>query len=125
MAHCRAHHCRAFWAALLLLGGIQGAWGDQLGGVKLGKFKTESSWILAPGINAGYNKLLTGYEGYENLGNLGLDLYIQPPRETPQRTSWYHNVLFRFSFDYFPLQVPKGNFGLTEDIYSLNFSFLY
>lgn len=86
-----------------------------------------TGWSFSPAINGGYNNLLDGYDGYDNLGNLGLDLYMQPGPvdERDSMNSWRNTMLFRLSVDWFPLQVPDGVYGLKEDIYSLNGSFLY
>jgi len=84
----------------------------------------QGSWMLSPAINGGYNKLLEGYDGYEDLGNIGLDLYVKQRPDTYEY-SWTQNFIYRLSFDYFPLQVPKALLGLKEDLYSINASFLY
>jgi hypothetical protein len=86
--------------------------------------RTDENWLFAPAVNGGKNKLLTGYDGYEDLGNLGGDLYMQPPAD-PDGGAWRDLCLIRLSFDWFPLQVPKGVNGLEEDIYSINASLLY
>ena len=80
---------------------------------------------LIPAFNFGLNKLGKGYEGYEDIGKAGLDLYIQPFRPATVPTRAKHNMLLRFSFDYLPLQVPKQNAGLKEDMYSLNLALVY
>lgn len=87
-------------------------------------FEKPGRWIFRPAINAGYNKLLSGYEGYEDLGNIGLDLYLRRV-SSESFTSWVNHLIFRLSLDYFPLQVPSGLNGITEDLYSANFSILY
>lgn len=77
-----------------------------------------SGWNFSPALNGGYTSMLHGYNGYKNLGNAGVDLYMRPPE--PQFPRWYHHMIFRLSGDYFPLQVPSQVAGITEDIYSLN-----
>ncbi len=97
----------------------------QAGGSSMSGEDGDTNIRLIPAFNFGYNKLGKGYEGYSDLGNAGLDLYIQPFRAPNQPTKAKHNMLFRFSFDYFPLQVPKQNLGLKEDMYSANLAFVY
>jgi len=83
-------------------------------------FKTKGSrWSISPGINGGLNKMVSGYDNYEDLGKVGIDVYFRPPLPTVGALTWKDKMMFRASVDYFPLQVPDGTFGLTEDIYAL------
>jgi hypothetical protein len=77
-------------------------------------------WSFVLALNGGYNQLLKGYKGYENLGNAGLDLYVRPSRSYLEDPGWKDRLIFRLSVDYFPLQVPEGVYGITEDIYGLH-----
>jgi hypothetical protein len=81
------------------------------------------SYSFSPGINGGYTDLLRGYPDYENLGNLGLDLYMRPP--PPLEARWTQHMMFRLSADYFPLQVPNYVYNTTEDLFSLNGTVLW
>jgi len=109
---------------ILTVMGIDLAWsGPNLGEKKTFKWR-ERNWIFAPAINGGKNKLLKGYEGYDDLGNAGVDLYISRVKDGI-KSGWADNILSRLSFDYFPLQVPKGVLNLEEDMFSVNFSLLY
>jgi len=96
-----------------------------LGGSSMTMDDGSSSLRLIPAFNFGLNKLGKGYEGYEDLGNAGLDLYIHPFRAVTAPTKAKQNMLVRLSFDYFPLQVPKQNLGLKEDMYAATLAFVY
>jgi hypothetical protein len=78
------------------------------------------SWTFIPAGHGGQNKLGSNYDGYEDLGAGGFDVYFNPPLPEFEEPDWRHKLMFRLSGDYFPLQVPEGVYGLTEDIYSLN-----
>ena len=81
-------------------------------------------WNISPGFNGGYTDVGTGYQGYENLGNGGIDIYFRPP--IPQfPNKWDDRMVFRLSFDYFPLQVPDDVYYTTEDLYTLSGTVLY
>ncbi len=80
-------------------------------------------WNVSFGLNGGYTDLLNGYPRYENLGNVGIDVYFRPP--VPLFPKWKDKLAFRLSGDYVPLQPPKEVYGITEDIYSLNATILY
>lgn len=75
-------------------------------------------WNMAFGPSGGATKMLNGYQGYEDKGNVGIDLYFRPP--VPQFPNWTDRLLFRFSADYFPLQVPKTVYYTKEDLYSIS-----
>ena len=123
--------CAALFAWFSLSAGIASA-GYTLGkakeprdgGASLGESK-ERGWVFVPAFNTGYNYLLEGYDEYENLGHAGLDLYVQPSRDTLFPSHWIHNLWYRLSVDYFPLQVPKDSFGLEEDLYSASVNVVY
>lgn len=85
----------------------------------------KSHYTVVPALNVGYNKLLKGYDGYKNLGNAGADLYIHNPQEKVGDFDWSDHFAFRFSFDYFPLQVPEGVNGVTEDIFAYSGAVIY
>lgn len=117
---------------LLILGALSvPAHAVRLGDVKVqpnnsvDPLKEKTSIRLIPGINVGYNKLLKGYDGYEDLGNVGVDLNIQPWKAAAYPTRIKNNLLLRLSYDYFPLQVPKQNAGLEEDLSSINMAIVY
>ncbi len=82
-------------------------------------------WHFYPAVHGGYNKLLEGFDGYEDLGNLGFDFYADPPERNNFGASSLENLLMRISSDWFPLQVPDGTLGLEEDLYALNADLLY
>jgi hypothetical protein len=78
-------------------------------------------WLFMPAVNGGYHQLIEGYDGYSDLGNAGLDLYIgRSP--APEEFTMEDRVMLRISADYFPLQVPEGTNGLEEDVYALTAS---
>jgi hypothetical protein len=77
-------------------------------------------WNMAFGPSGGYTDVLNGYKDYTNLGNVGVDVYFRPP--VPQFPSWKNLFLFRFSADYFPLEVPDYVAYTTEDLYTLSAS---
>lgn len=81
--------------------------------------------VIHPEAHAGYNQLVRGYKGYKNLGNAGVDVYMTLSDNTDREPSWRDNFVLRLSADYFPMQVPAGVYNLTEDMYSVNASFLY
>jgi hypothetical protein len=85
-------------------------------------FKGERAtrWIIAPGFNGGITKMNNGYDGYDDLGHAGFDVYFNPPRPLYEPPTWRNRLYWRLSADYFPLQVPEGVYGVTEDIYSIN-----
>jgi hypothetical protein len=123
--------CRLSTRAALLLLVFSGAcppaflfaYDDKYGSVVYGD--EGPRWDVFPAANIGYNQLLKGYQGYENLGNAGVDLYVlrRPPEvEEPKGSD---RLGFRISADYFPLQVPEGVYNTTEDIFSLNAAVLY
>lgn len=87
--------------------------------------ETGPSWIISPGINGGYNKLVRGYKDYEDLGNAGVDIYFRPPQSAVETPNWTNRMMFRLSGDWFPLQLPPGPRGLTEDVFSLNGTVVY
>jgi hypothetical protein len=68
-------------------------------------------------INAGLNLLQRGFPQYTNNYCVGADLYI-PSRAAGE--IWWS--AWRVSFDYFPLIVPEGVYGTTEDLFDLSFS---
>ncbi|MBK8576510.1 MAG: hypothetical protein IPN90_12835 [Elusimicrobia bacterium] len=75
-------------------------------------------WNLAFGLSGGYTDVLDGYQDYSNLGNVGVDVYFRPP--IAQFPTWKDRFMFRFSADYFPLQVPDYVAYTTEDLYTLS-----
>ncbi|MBL0059623.1 MAG: hypothetical protein IPP35_11080 [Elusimicrobia bacterium] len=75
-------------------------------------------WNMAFGLTGGYTDVLTGYKDYTNLGNIGVDTYFRPP--VPQFPKWYNRLVFRFSADYFPLQVPETIPYTKEDLFTLS-----
>ncbi|MCG3203456.1 MAG: hypothetical protein KCHDKBKB_00123 [Elusimicrobia bacterium] len=95
----------------------------------IGSLSREPFVILSPAINVGYNRLLDGYDGYKDLGNVGFDLYFHNPPEKYSDNSisydWKDRFAFRLSLDYFPLQVPEGLYNTTEDIYALSGAVVY
>jgi hypothetical protein len=82
-------------------------------------------WRMVPGVNAGYNQLLSGYDDYSNLGNVGLDLYFKAARPVNRTARFTDHLIYRLSIDYFPLQVPEEINGVTEDIYAVSINMLY
>lgn len=105
------------------LGGVKNKKTGSSGSVSA-SFPKQHRWTFRPAVNFGYNKLLSGYDGYDDLGNAGLDLYMR--RESlDDAVSWGDNLFFRLSVDYFPLQVPQGLNGIQEDLYAANLSILY
>lgn len=110
-------------ALVLLCAAGQPCYARKLDDVKTLKSDDDKHWILRPAVGLGYNNMMKGYDGYENLGNFGLDFYIQ--RRSGHKDSWGRNLYLRLSMDYAPLQVPEGNNGLTEDLYGANASLLY
>ncbi len=82
-------------------------------------------WLFLLTVNGGYNQLLKGYKGYDNLGNAGIDLYMRPGRLRVEAPGWKEHLMFRLSADYFPLQVPEGVYGLTEDMYGISGALLF
>lgn len=79
----------------------------------------ERTWKMYVSGFAGYNMLLSGYDGYSNLGNGGVEFWLQPYSLSMEEPNWATNrFYFRMSAEWMPLQVPKGNYGLTEDIYA-------
>lgn len=80
-------------------------------------------WNVSAGFNGGYTDVGTGYKDYENLGNGGVDLYFRPP--VPQFPEWKDRMVFRLSFDYYPLQVPDYVYYTKEDLFTLSGSVLY
>jgi hypothetical protein len=87
--------------------------------------RTKSSWETSIGVSGGYNQLIRGYDNYDNLGNIGLEIFMREIPSIASSSQWKKRVGYRFSLEYFPLQVPKGNNGLTEDIYSANAGIFY
>lgn len=83
---------------------------------------SKNPWTFAIGGNGGLNKLGNGYEGYDDMPHGGADFYIRPPRPQHEDPTFKDKFMLRFSADYFPLQVPEGVYGLTEDIYALSMS---
>jgi hypothetical protein len=75
-------------------------------------------WNMAFGLTGGYTDVLDGYKGYTNLGNIGVDTYFRPP--VPQFPKWFDRLIFRFSADYFPLQVPETVAYTKEDLFTLS-----
>jgi hypothetical protein len=86
----------------------------------------EIRWQFIPEVFGGYNQLISGYHGYKNLGNVGVGLWMRPVTTSPEEPSWYtNNVFFRVFAEWMPLQVPEGNYGLTEDLYDASAQFVY
>ena len=80
----------------------------------------ETKFHFMPAVFGGYNQLLKGYPGYQNLGNVGAEVWARPITTSIEEPSWYtDNFLVRLSAEWMPLQVPKGNYGLVEDMYAL------
>lgn len=90
-----------------------------------GSTQTTERWKFHPAMHGGYNVLLEGFDGYDDLGNFGFDLYADPPEAKKFGSGATENLLMRISSDWFPLQVPEGVNGLKEDIYALNADCLY
>src|SRR5687768_1159840 len=55
-----------------------------------------AKWTVRPALNAGYNKLLTGYDGYDDLGKAGLDIYFRR-QLLGDVTGWTERMIFRLS----------------------------
>jgi hypothetical protein len=70
----------------------------------------------------GYNFLQKGYPGYQNGLFLGTDLYIKLPMSSEDTwgSKWKENLIYRVSFQYFPLTVPEGVYNTTEDLFSFS-----
>ncbi len=76
---------------------------------------------FAVGGSLGMNYLQRGYDSYKkNYPDFGVDLKVIRKRET--QTTLYD---YRISFEYFPLVVPEGTYGLTEDIYAFSGALLF
>lgn len=76
---------------------------------------------FAIGGSLGMNYLQRGYDSYKkDYPDFGVDLKVIRKRAT--QSTLYD---YRISFEYFPLVVPEGTYGLTEDIYSISGSVLF
>ncbi|HUP57390.1 MAG TPA: hypothetical protein VM598_08060 [Bdellovibrionota bacterium] len=85
-----------------------------------------SHWLA--GTHAGYNYLVKGYTGYTNLWIAGVDLLyyaISETRDDRRNSVCKDSLMARFSFEYAPLKVPDGNYGLSEDNIFIDMSILY
>lgn len=87
---------------------------------------SKTLWKTYVAAFAGYNMLIDGYEGYKNLGNAGVELWLQPYDVSIEEPTWRTNrFYFRLSAEWMPLQVPAGNYGITEDIYAGTAQIIY
>jgi len=93
--------------------------------LRLASAEEARRWLFVPAVNVGYNNLMNGYDGDSDLGKIGADLYIHFPQMADAAPGTFNNWWGRLSLEYFPLQVPDGSNGLTEDVYSLNGAFVY
>jgi hypothetical protein len=110
---------------LSLLFPVPGFAADELGQEFSDYFEiTRPPWTFSLGGNGGMNKMGKGYDGYDDMPHGGADFYIRPPVPEAEEPACHHKFMLRVSADYFPLQVPEGVFGLTEDVYGLTFAVL-
>jgi hypothetical protein len=77
-----------------------------------------SKYCLSP--NIGLNLLQKGFPGYTNNYCVGADFYMS---SEALGESWWS--AWRLSSDYFPLVVPEGVYGTTEDMFDISFSKVY
>ena len=76
----------------------------------------------------GYNMLQKGFTGYTNYASFGADWYMisdDSLYSVNAEDQWKDNIFYRVSFDYFPLVVPEGNYGASEDMVALSGDALY
>ncbi len=86
------------------------------------------SYGTALAVSAGYNTLQQGFVGYTPNAALGVDWYLLPdeaPYNVPDCDLWKEDLFYRISFDYFPMSVPSGNYGTSEDIAGLSGDVLF
>jgi hypothetical protein len=73
-------------------------------------------------LNAGQNYFQKGFPGYGNSQYFGADFYM--PRGSIG-THWWSRYSWRLSADYFPLVLPEGVYGTTEDLFDVSISQIY
>ncbi|MEI8217573.1 MAG: hypothetical protein WCG51_00820 [Elusimicrobiota bacterium] len=77
----------------------------------------QCSYIMS--VNAGTNLLQSGFPSYGSSPYFGADFYI------PQGSlggHWWSRYAWRVSVDYFPMVLPAGVYGTTEDMFDIALS---
>lgn len=74
-------------------------------------------------VNVGTTYLNKGYPGYQSASPyIGADVFF--PRSYVG-SRWFSRFSWRLSLDYFPLVLPEGVYGTTEDLIALSISQVY
>lgn len=88
---------------------------EEVSTVPAGKFL-----LFNAGGYMGMNYLLDGYDKYDNTvsGGLSVNMGIAERNKNPKYT-------FRFTYEYMPLIMPDGPYGMTDSITAATLDFLY